>query len=239
MQPLTQAIVSLSGGADSATVLAIALKDHEPKNILAVKFKYGSKHNPLESFAADTLGVHYGVRVKEIDVSGVFAGMEAALLNKSKEVPEGHYEDESMRLTVVPGRNIVFVAALAAQAMSVGAKKIYLGVHAGDHFIYPDCRPRFIGHMGMAVWEGTNWKGVADDGVTLATPLLYMAKNQIIAQGLSLGVPYHLTRTCYTAHPVACGRCGSCVERQEAFAKNGAVDPIEYQYRGPLPEKSS
>lgn len=213
-------IVSLSGGMDSATVLGLAVaKEHE---VLTVGFCYGSKHNPWENLAAENLARHYHVPFKLIDLSVVFAGFPSHLMQEGGPIPEGHYEDESMSLTVVPARNIIFTSILTGYAWAHNAEQVHLGIHAGDHAIYPDCRPEFYNAMKEAVERGT------DQRVSLCAPFLHDNKVGIITTGMKLGVPYELTRTCYTSDETACGKCGSCQERLEAFAANGITDPIRY-----------
>lgn len=224
-----KSIVSLSGGMDSATVLAVAVKHSEV--IGCVGFNYNSKHNPWELEAGKKVAQHYSIPYSIVDLRNVMFGFKSALLDRNQQIPEGHYEAENMKQTVVPGRNIIFLSILAGEAWSRGAEQIYIGIHGGDHFIYPDCRPAFFEAMSDAISYGT------DHQVTLSAPFLYGNKTSIIKQGLELGVPYHLTRTCYTSDEIACGKCGSCNERREAFLANGIEDPIEYQYRGPIPPK--
>lgn len=223
-----KAIVSLSGGMDSATVLAVATIERE---VQTVGFCYGSKHNPYENRAALALATFYNVPFRLIDLSVIMANFRSDLLASGGDVPEGHYEEESMRRTVVPGRNIIFSSILAGIAMSEGAGEVWLGIHAGDHFIYPDCRPAFADAMDKAVVEGTG--GL----VRLQTPFLYDTKVGILRRGFALErpVPYQLTRTCYKAQELACGKCGSCRERLHAFQQIGRADPVEYEYRHPNP----
>lgn len=223
-------IISLSGGLDSAVLLADCIARHH-EVVAAVGFNYGSKHNPFEHEAARKLCGHYGITYNLLDLRPTMVSIRSNLLASGGAIPEGHYEEESMKLTVVPGRNLIFISVLAGVAWSYGAEAVFLGVHAGDHFIYPDCRPDFIHAMMSAVRYGTDQK------VTLATPFLDMAKWTIVARGLALKVPFEKTRTCYTNKTLACGRCGSCVERREAFDLNKTKDPLEYLYDGPLPSK--
>lgn len=229
---MVKAIVSLSGGLDSTTVLAACLKEHSsPGEVVAVLFRYPSKHNVHEAAAAAKVADHYGVRWRTVDLVGVFAHFKSDLLLTGGAVPEGHYEEESMRATVVPFRNGIFLAVLAGLAESLGAGEVWLGTHAGDHHIYPDCRPDFVHAMTAAVEFGTDKK------VTTVAPYEVVDKAEIVRRGLALGVPYHLTRTCYKNQSVACGKCGSCQERLEAFAASAATDPLEYESRELLPKK--
>jgi 7-cyano-7-deazaguanine synthase len=152
------------------------------------------------------------------------------LLVSGDAIPEGHYQEESMRQTVVPGRNLLFISVLAAIAQSKGMERVWLGIHAGDHFIYPDCRRVFFVGARSAVEESSA------GAVSLYAPFLTGNKTNIIKYGTYVGVPYHLTRTCYSDQLIACGRCGSCQERLEAFSQCGIADPLKYQTRELLPK---
>lgn len=217
-------VMALSGGMDSTTLLAKALEDGY--EVVPVQFQYGSKHNAYEEQAYRRILLKYPTSGAEMNLRGVFANFESALLKGSDQaIPHGHYESESMKLTVVPGRNIIFMSILAGYAWSIGAKEVWLGIHAGDHAIYPDCRISFFNAMNEAIKLGT------DDNVELNAPFLHLLKKDILALGLKLEVPYALTRTCYADQLVACGKCGSCQERLEAFHLNGVEDPLRYQSR--------
>ena len=218
-----KAIVSLSGGVDSATVLAQSIS--EGREVLAIGFAYGSKHNQWENQAAVKLAVHYQVPFRLVDLSGVMAGFSSDLLRSGGNIPEGHYQAESMRRTVVPGRNTIFAAILLGIAQSEGAGEIWLGVHAGDHHIYPDCRPDWLRAMLQVVELSSEGK------VTLRAPFMHCSKVSIVKRGLQKDVPYQITRTCYKDQEIACGKCGSCQERLEAFRLNGVEDPLPYESR--------
>jgi len=217
-----RATVALSGGMDSATVLAfLARTGYE---VLPVSFHYGSKHNEHERRAAEEFCLHYGLRLEKIDLSSVMGSFQSALLKSSGDpIPEGHYTDSSMSQTVVPGRNIIFLSILAGYAWTNGASVIGIGIHQGDHAIYPDCRPNFFNAMNDAIQYGT------DERVRIVAPFLLTDKEGILRWGLQNGLPYEKTRTCYKDQPISCGRCGSCVERLEAFKRMGVVDPIPYE----------
>lgn len=222
-------LVSLSGGMDSTTVLAECLACGA--EVECVGFYYGSKHNPWENQAAGEVAKHYNVPFSMIDLSGVMRSFQSNLMSGQGDVPEGHYEQANMSLTVVPARNIIFASILAGAAWSRGCEAVALGIHQGDHAIYPDCRASFFEAMDLAIRTGT------DDRVRLWAPFLSTDKAGIVGRGLELGVPYQLTRTCYKEQAVACGKCGSCCERREAFELNGVVDPIAYESLDPLPVK--
>lgn len=226
---MSKVLVSLSGGMDSATVLAEAIaQGHE---VATVGFCYGSKHNPYENFAARSVADFYAVPFELIDLTTAFKSFRSNLMSGQGEIPEGHYEQANMIQTVVPGRNIIFTSILAGYAWSVEAKEVWLGIHQGDHAIYDDCRSSFYHAMNAALLEGTGQR------VGLAAPFLQTDKTGIVKRGLELGVPYKYTRTCYKEQAVACGKCGSCCERREAFMLNGVTDPISYESLDPLPLK--
>jgi len=215
-----KALISLSGGMDSATVLAQALaRDRE---CYAVGFTYGSKHNKYENEMARQLADYYNIKFNLIDLSHFMQNFKSNLMLTGDEIPEGQYEYESMKLTVVPARNIIFSSILAGIAESINCQEVWLGIHSGDHAIYPDCRPTFFQAMKDAIQYGTDGK------VTLVAPFLELDKNAILGIGFNLEVPYKLTRTCYKDQPTACGKCGSCQERLEAFRYHKVVDPIIY-----------
>lgn len=225
---MNKAVIALSGGVDSATTLANAMTLR--RDCHTVFFDYGSKHNTYEVDAATQIAYHYGVPFKVVNLKEAFLLFDSNLLRTGGTVPEGHYEDKSMSQTVVPGRNIIFASWMAGYAWSIGADEVWLGIHAGDHFIYPDCRPQFFMAMREAILHGT------DQRVNLQAPYLTRDKGFIINEGLAWGVPYKHTRTCYKDQPVACGKCGSCQERLTAFAANNAADPLPYETRELLPK---
>lgn len=228
-------VLGLSGGLDSTVLLHSAVKNGwKPDEIKLVSFRYGSKHNPHELAAAEKVRQWMSVPLLNavtVDLSGVYAAVatSSALLSPDNKVPEGHYNDESMRKTVVPGRNLIFASVMAAIAESEGKSldrgrvEVWLGVHQGDHFIYPDCRPAFVSALHSAVAKSS------EEQVAVYAPFLNLTKRDIVKLGLDIGTPFGLTRTCYSSDEMACGKCGSCRERLEAFALNGREDFIEYQ----------
>lgn len=226
-----KALVSLSGGMDSTTVLAEAVEKCGLGNVQAVGFFYGSKHNPYENASARRIADYYAVPFELMNISGIMKSFRSNLLEGQGEIPEGHYEQENMSQTVVPGRNIIFASILAGLAWSLELDSVWLGVHLGDHAIYEDCRAEFVESMNRSIQIGTG------NRVHLETPFINTDKAGIVRRGLELDVPYVLTRTCYKAQSVACGKCGSCCERREAFMLNNTTDPIEYDSLDPLPVK--
>lgn len=214
-------IISLSGGVDSAVVLALALS--QGYDCLPVIFRYSSKHSFYESNAAVRIACYYQLTPRIIDLGQVMNGFKSNLLIDGGDIPEGHYESVSMLKTVVPARNIIFISILAGLAQSIAAEAVWIGIHGGDHAIYPDCRPEFYRFMKQAIEAGT------DEAVTLVAPFLNCDKKYIVQRGIELGVSFEFTRTCYKDQKLACGKCGSCVERLEAFSKAGILDPIKYE----------
>lgn len=222
--------MALSGGLDSTTLLHWLLEDG--CEVVCVSFQYGSKHNRYELRSAKAIFNRYHnnwveLQVPEkrviIDTFPIFQQFNSALLRDGEDIPEGHYTDESMSQTVVPARNMIFLSIMAGLARSEGADSIAIAAHKGDHAIYADCRTEFHKAMDTATYLAT------DNRVSIETPFTNMLKREIVGWGLSQGVPYALTRTCYKAQEFACGKCGACVERLEAFGSNGARDPIPYE----------
>jgi len=220
---MKRVVMALSGGMDSSTVLGWLLANGY--EVIPVTFFYGSKHNQYELKCAERVMWHYEIITSwhHFDLEDIFSSFDSNLLRDGGQIPEGHYTDKSMNLTVVPGRNIIFLSILAGLAWSLDANYIALGIHQGDHAIYADCRSEFYKAMDTALYLGT------DRRVELLAPFLAGDKQQILEWGLANDVPYHLTRTCYKDQPISCGKCGSCVERLEAFEKVGQKDPVEYE----------
>jgi 7-cyano-7-deazaguanine synthase len=215
-----KAVMSLSGGMDSTTVLAWLLS--QGADVTCLNFIYGSKHNQYEEIAAQAVAAHYGVKYIKFDLTEAFSPMKSNLLKSGDDIPEGHYSHESMSLTVVPGRNSIFASIMCGVAESIGAKVIALGIHQGDHDIYPDCRKEYFYAMKSALYLASDKK------VEMIAPFLDTNKIGILDFGFRMQVPYELTRTCYKDQIVSCGKCGSCNERIEAFATHGVKDPIDY-----------
>lgn len=221
-------VMGLSGGMDSATLLGHLLE--EGAEVHCCSFYYGSKHNEYEKRAVSQIAEYYyqkglPVVIHFINLEEAFKGFSSNLLQTGGEIPEGHYNDDNMKLTVIPGRNLIFLSIMAGLAESIGADTIALGVHAGDHHIYPDCRPEFIMSAGITIYLSSDRK------VEVVAPFSNDNKASILQRGLSykVQVPYHLTRTCYKDQEKSCGKCGSCQERLEAFYNIGMTDPILYQ----------
>lgn len=215
-----KSVIILSGGMDSTTLLYKLLS--EQKEVHALSFNYGQRHS-RELDAAKATCEKLGVEHKIIDITSIADLISnSSLTSKEIEVPEGHYADDNMKKTVVPNRNSIMANIAIGYAVNIGAQEVALGVHAGDHTIYPDCRPEFIDAL-RALAKISNW-----ESVEIYTPYLHGDKTSIIAEGILLGVDYSLTWTCYKGGEKACGVCGSCQERLEAFEANGIEDPVPY-----------
>jgi 7-cyano-7-deazaguanine synthase len=214
-------VALLSGGMDSATLIYTLIHDGWEVDTLSVD--YGQRH-VKELQAASAIAAFAGVRYTRVDLSILRPLISASALTGEAAVPHGHYAEESMRITVVPNRNMMMLAVAGAVAVSRGAQAIATAVHAGDHFIYPDCRPAFADAMRVALRCGTEGFGDID----LMTPFIGISKTDIARRGADLGVPFALTWSCYEGKEVHCGRCGTCVERREAFEQAGIVDPTLY-----------
>ena len=207
------ALIVLSGGMDSTTMLY----DYADSIALAVNFSYGANHNEREAACARENCRRLGIELVEIDLAFMGRYFESSLLSGADAIPEGHYEDENMRSTVVPFRNGIMLSIAAGLAESRGLKAVMIANHGGDHAIYPDCRPEFISSMGAAIANGTY------DHLELRAPYTSMTKADIARRGCEIGVDYSLTSSCYKGGEKHCGRCGTCVERREALLAAGLI----------------
>lgn len=213
-------IAVLSGGLDSTVTLARMKSEADPGDVLAaITFNYGQRHL-CELRAAGRIAPELGVPLQIVDVRHLIGGRSSLLYHG--DVPDGHYADESMKSTVVHARNMLFASIAVSMAGEGGA--VWLGVHGGDHHIYPDCRPSF--------WEPFSEAVRAAYGVEMVLPYLYADKTEIVREGTALGAPLADTWSCYKGGERHCGTCGTCTERREAFALAGIADPTSYkEYR--------
>jgi len=219
-----KAIAVISGGLDSTT-LGYLMRDQGYK-LEALSFNYGQRHRKELAFAetvARDLGAPWTlINLEAAGIGRMLRG--SALTDASFEVPEGHYAAENMRVTIVPNRNAIMLAIACAAAGSSGAEAVALAVHAGDHPIYPDCRPDFI-HSFEAM-ERIAMEGTAQ--ISILAPFSSHSKADIVQLGDKLGVPFANTWSCYKGGEIHCGACGTCYERREAFQLAGVKDPTEY-----------
>lgn len=216
-----RSLAVLSGGLDSSVALAQALKSRIPP-VRALFFHYGSKHNDRELRAAQAIAHFYDVPLSVVRLDFAAWGFKSSLLAEQGEIPEGHYAAESMLSTVVPFRNGIMLSIAAGIAESHELDAILIGSHFGDHAIYPDCRVQFNTPMRDAIRYGTY------RNIELLTPFAQNDKWYIAKEGARLNVPMHLTWSCYKGGEVHCGKCGTCVERKEAFTTAQIKDPTEY-----------
>lgn len=212
-------VIILSGGMDSVTLLHY----RKDRIALAVSFDYGSNHNAREIECAREQCRMLGIDHLVIPLSFMGEYFKSSLLSGADDIPEGHYADSNMKSTVVPFRNGIMLAVACGLAESRGLKHVMMANHGGDHAIYPDCRPSFVRAMGAAMREGTY------EGVTLDADFTDITKADIARLGARLGVDYSKTYSCYKGGEKHCGKCGTCVERREAFSEAGIDDPTIYE----------
>lgn len=215
-------LIICSGGLDSVTLAYKVAKEHALAGLIS--FDYGQRHKKELDFArlcAETLGTEHSI----IDISEVGRFLSGSALTDDVDVPDGHYAEESMKITVVPNRNAIMLSIAYGVASSRGANAVATAVHGGDHFIYPDCRPAFT--QSFETMQKHALDGMSD--ISLFTPFIALSKADIVKEGAALGVPFAETWSCYKGAEVHCGRCGTCVERREAFAIAGVKDPTVYE----------
>jgi 7-cyano-7-deazaguanine synthase len=210
-------VIILSGGMDSATLLYDLLNSQ--CDVWAVSFDYGQRHI-LEIGMAKMLCRKAGVPHKIIDLHVLGDVAPSSQTREHIAVPHGRYDEENMKATVVPNRNMVMLSLAVSYAIGIGATKVFYGAHAGDHAIYPDCRVEFIDALNKAV-ELCDW-----NEIHIQAPYMNMTKGEIAKRGLHLGVPFECTLSCYEGTWPPCGQCGACTERAEAFEFAGQKDPL-------------
>lgn len=222
-------VVLCSGGMDSVTALYWAHQEHQVAAVIS--FDYGSKHNPREIPCAAEHAARLGLRHEVVSLRFMDRLFASALLSSGEAIPDGHYEDATMRQTVVPFRNPIMLSISTGFAESVGAEAVVIAAHGGDHAIYPDCREGFMQAMGEAMRLGTY------AGIKLLRPYIAADKAAIVRDGVTRGVAYERTYSCYKGGELHCGTCGTCNERREAFQLAGVADPTVYAAEPPLPPK--
>lgn len=215
-------VVLLSGGMDSATLLYLCKRTFD--EVRTISFNYGQRH-ATELLSARAIADAAKVKGIVVDASHMAEFLRgSSQTDPTVDVPHGHYEDESMRATVVPNRNMILLSMASGAAISWGFPTVGYACHAGDHAIYPDCRPEFTKQMAAAMALCHY-----DGGIELYTPFETSGKHDVLRVGLDLGVPFELTWSCYEGGDIHCGRCGTCVERREAFELSGIDDPTMYK----------
>jgi len=221
-------VLIYSGGLDS-TVLLCHLLDagHE---VRALSVDYGQRHR-RELAAADAICERLAVAGRRADLSALRPLLDgSSLTSDAIDVAEGHYTEERMKSTVVPNRNMILLAVAAGHAFSIDADQLAYAAHSGDHAIYPDCRREFTDAMARAI-ELADWKDLA-----FARPFLDWTKEAIVRRGAELGAPLAETWSCYKGGGAHCGRCGTCIERREAFDRASVPDPTSYADDAPETE---
>ena len=203
----------LSGGMDSTTLLAHTAAE------AALFIDYGQRHI-REHRSARQVADHYHIPLYEVNLREFGSAVRSALTSGDMAVPHGHYAADNMAITVVPNRNAVLLSVAAGICASRGLGRVVIAVHAGDHAVYPDCRPEFITALSAATRLGC--------GVTIDAPFSHYTKTDIAVLAGRLGVPLELTWSCYEGGELHCGRCGTCVERAEAIHAAGLLDPTRY-----------
>ncbi|WP_027961480.1 7-cyano-7-deazaguanine synthase QueC [Halomonas halodenitrificans] len=221
--PSPATVVIYSGGMDSYTVLHRALR--EGRDVHALSFDYGQRH-ARELDQAAKVCRQLDIPHQVVDIRAIHGLIDnSALTDANRDMPEGDYAEDNLAATVVPNRNMILLSLAIAKAVNIGAGRVDYGAHGGDHVLYPDCRPAFVDAMNAVA-------GIANfEAVDIHTPYLRASKAEILADGLAMGLDYADTWTCYRGEALACGRCGSCLERLAAFAANQATDPLAYAGR--------
>ncbi len=219
---MSRAVVLCSGGIDSATLAYKVAAERKLDRL--VSFDYGQRHRREIEHAA-RIAAELGARHDVVDIAGLGQFLtSSSLISGGDAIPDGHYAEANMKSTVVPNRNAIMLSIAFGIAAGAKADAVGIAVHSGDHFIYPDCRPAFVDAfraMQACALEGM-WE------VELYAPFTGTDKAGIVAEGARLGVPYHLTWSCYKGGAQHCGRCGTCVERREAFHLANVPDPTPY-----------
>lgn len=216
---MKDSIIVLSGGMDSVTLL----HDYKDRIALAITFDYGSNHNIRETGCARINCKMLGIEHVVISLEFIHHYFKSSLLSGADEIPEGNYNEENMKSTVVPFRNGIMLSVACGLAESRGLKHVMLANHSGDHSIYPDCRPEFVSAMSQAMSNGTY------DHVDIIAPYTNITKGEIAMIGKRIGLDYSLTYSCYKGGEYHCGRCGTCRERIEAMRFAGIQDPTIYK----------
>ncbi len=230
MTAIQQVVAVVSGGLDSTT-MAYSLRA-QGHSLMAISFDYGQRHrNELafaEQVAADLDAPWTLIDLRAAGITDFLTG--SALTDETVAVPDGHYADESMKITVVPNRNAIMLSIACALAVTREAGVVAFGAHTGDHFIYPDCRPEFV--RAFEAMTNVAVEGLAT--IEILAPFLSMTKTDIVRFGAELRVPFERTWSCYKGGALHCGTCGTCVERREAFAQASVADPTVYASESPI-----
>jgi len=229
-QPKNKKVVAIASGGMDSTTLLYQLKD-AGNDVLVLSFDYGQRHKKELQFikrTCDKLGFKHEI----VDITSITNLISNSTLTSDAPVPDGHFRELSMKQTVVPNRNAIMLSIAVGAAANIRAFCVATAVHGGDHFIYPDCRPYFMQHLSNAsvaacqdlYEDSTNFAGIFP-------PYIDEDKAYIAKRGNELGVEWLDTWSCYKGGEIHCGKCGTCVERREAFALANVEDPTEYEDR--------
>ena len=219
-----EAVAIVSGGMDSVTLAHMLSSEGYGLHLISVD--YGQRHRKEIHYARRCAG-RLGARFDVVDISGVGRLLSGSALTDDVDVPHGHYAASNMAVTVVPNRNAIMLSIAYGVAVARGAALVAAAVHAGDHYVYPDCRPGFVEAFEKMQREAV--EGFGDEFLHLYTPFIRKTKAEIVELGAELAVPYEDTWSCYEGGDVHCGLCGTCNERREAFKLAGVPDPTEYR----------
>lgn len=223
-------VLIYSGGMDSTALLYKLVSDYGVKNVYTISFDYKSKHNDQEYKMAKLNCEKLGVSNIRIPIHFINDYFKSDLLSSGGKIPEGHYAESNMKKTVVPFRNGIMLSIAIGYAESIEANKVFIGNHAGDHAVYPDCRATFISAINEASAYGTY------NNVNIVSPFGNITKTDIAKIGYNSNVDWSLTYSCYNGEDVQCGRCSTCFERREAFSDSNIFDPTEYKDKTPFEE---
>jgi 7-cyano-7-deazaguanine synthase len=225
-----RALVLLSGGVDSTTCLGLAIEKYGKENVTTLSITYGQKHTK-ELEAARQIAAYYEVEFIYLDLAKIFKYSDCSLLKHSnQEIPKESYanqiekSDNKPVSTYVPFRNGLFLSSAASIALSKDCSVIYYGAHSDDAAgnAYPDCSSVFNEAMNQAIYLGSG------EQLRIEAPFVSWTKADIVKKGIDLQVPYELTWSCYEGGESPCGKCGTCIDREAAFEKNGVCDPAKY-----------
>lgn len=222
MMIMKDSVIIVSGGMDSITLL----HERHEEIALGISFDYGSNHNSREIPFARMHCQRLGIKHIVIPLDFMSVYFRSSLLDGADAIPEGHYEDANMKSTVVPFRNGIMLSIACGIAESNGLSRVFIANHGGDHAIYPDCRSEFIKAMDAAMSAGTYAH------INIEAPYTEITKTDIALIGKAIGLDYTETWSCYKGGNVHCGKCGTCIERQEALRNAGIEDKTEYSNEG-------
>jgi 7-cyano-7-deazaguanine synthase len=221
-----KAVVVTGGGMDSTTALYVAMSSGYACE--TISFDYGQRHRK-ELASAALISERLGLKHHIVNLTCITSLIDSSALTGDIDVPEGHYTADNMAITVVPNRNSLMANVAIARAITIGASRVVLGIHSGDHAVYPDCRPEWLDALNTLASVAN--QGFLAKDFQIVAPFVNVDKATIARIGSNLGVPYQDTWTCYKGGDLHCGRCGTCVERLEAFHIAGLEDPVAYEDR--------